>query len=186
MNIRGPLTLTPLLYADKPVAIVDVDGVALDNNHRLHHITHVVDGVLVARPDADWPLFHSLEHFDPPGAACGLIRQLAHEHSIVFVTARADFDDRGVQLEGQLSEISQFAGIPFGLIMQQPITDPEVKHSINHHAEYKRGAIKYLREQGLVPTVGIDDSQTICQMFTEEGLLSLRVYNHIPETALWR
>lgn len=42
-----------------PLAIIDIDGVILDNAHRLPHIVHTVDGKQTFKgADANWAAFH--------------------------------------------------------------------------------------------------------------------------------
>lgn len=173
----------------KPIAIFDIDGVTLDNAHRLHHIVQNFDGKQMNKVPGDWEQFHALADQDPPGAAFEIVRTFAKTHSIVFVTARVAFGSKRSALEDKLCRMygipAEFQDTLLPVIMREPVKTVE-GDSINNHAEYKRLVIHWMREQGLDPTVGIDDSLAICQMFKEEGLLSLRVHNHVPEEALWR
>jgi hypothetical protein len=64
----------------RPVAVVDIDGVVADTRHRLHHI----DG-----PRRDWGRFFAAAVDDPPhpeGRA--IVATLALEHDVVFLTGR--------------------------------------------------------------------------------------------------
>lgn len=169
----------------RPIAIVDIDGVTLDNNHRLPHIVYVNDeGKQVQREDADWAAFHAAGHLDPAGAAMPFIRLLGLTHTLAFVTARVAFGDQGAKLEARLNQ--ELGDVPFIQIMREPYNTPEEGDPVTNHAEFKRLVIRKLKEHGLHVQVGIDDSLAICKMFTEEGLLSLRCHNHVPEAALWR
>lgn len=193
-----PHTSAWLCAQRRPVAIFDVDGVTLDNNHRLPLIVHVVDGKQVQRPDPDWQAFHQLAYLDRAGAALPLIQALAHTHSIVFVTARVELaNDPAVEhppgrnivhdhLLDMLDTVLQ-GRLEFGLVMRKPFNyDGSEGDPVQNHAEFKREVIHELRSHGLFPVIGVDDSLAICNMFTEEGLLSLRCHNHVPEAALWR
>lgn len=166
-----------------PIAVVDIDGVTLDNNHRLPHICHTVDGKQVQRDDPDWEAFHAVAHLDADGAAVPLIKRMAGLYFIVFLTARVAFANKAAEVHARLTDIMERRG--FALIMRDPVKTVE-GDSVQSHAEFKRQQIHQLREHGLSVEVGIDDSLAICQMFKEEGLLSLRVHNHVQEEALWR
>jgi hypothetical protein len=65
---------------ERPLAIVDIDGVVADVRHRLHH--------LEGRPKA-WKAFFAAASRDtvhPEGAA--IVERLAADHEIVFVSGR--------------------------------------------------------------------------------------------------
>ncbi|WYW02788.1 polynucleotide kinase [Pseudomonas phage vB_PpuM-Peetri] len=187
----------------KPILIVDIDGVVLNNEHRLHHIVHTVDGVQVNRTDADWVSFHANGHLDTPGAAAAFIEAASNAFTPVFVTARVAFGEQRKHVHDMLAKtlpkVKDFnwrRGCPskdeiFPLFMRAPNENWEANKvnggdAIVHHSEYKRVAIHWLRAQGINPMAGLDDSLTICKMFAEEGLLSLRVHNHVADAALMR
>jgi phosphoglycolate phosphatase-like HAD superfamily hydrolase len=65
---------------DRPLAIVDIDGVVADVRHRLHH--------LESRPK-NWDGFFADAGADPPHEeGVALVVKLAAEHDIVFLTGR--------------------------------------------------------------------------------------------------
>jgi hypothetical protein len=65
---------------DLPLAVVDVDGVVADVRHRVHHVRK--------RPK-DWGAFFAAARSDPPHAeGVELVRRLAADHEIVFLTGR--------------------------------------------------------------------------------------------------
>jgi hypothetical protein len=65
---------------DRPLAIVDIDGVVADVRHRLHHVEH--------RPK-DWDAFFAAAVDDPPHAeGIAVVHRLADDHEIVFLTGR--------------------------------------------------------------------------------------------------
>lgn len=179
-----------------PIALFDVDGVTLDNSHRLHHITHIAeDGTQQPRPDADWEAFHAASDDDAPGAGIHLIEALLNTHNVVFLTARVAFGDQRQRLIDQLYKVcpklKNYGAIR--LAMQEPTTEdwrPAAgcarTNSINKHADYKRDVVLYMKEWGLNPTIGVDDSLVICKMYRDEGLLSLRVHNHVADEAMLR
>jgi hypothetical protein len=68
--------------AELPVAVVDIDGVLADVRHRLHF--------LQSRPK-DWTGFFTAAAADPVHhEGLELVRRLADDHEIVFVTGRPD------------------------------------------------------------------------------------------------
>lgn len=65
---------------DRPLAIVDLDGVVADVRHRLHH--------LETRPKA-WDAFFAAAVDDPPHEeGLAIVRELEAEHEIVYLTGR--------------------------------------------------------------------------------------------------
>jgi phosphoglycolate phosphatase-like HAD superfamily hydrolase len=64
----------------RPLAIVDIDGVVADVRHRLHHIR---------RRPKDWNAFFAAAEQDAPHAeGVELVGQLGADHEIVFLTGR--------------------------------------------------------------------------------------------------
>ena len=67
---------------ERPLAVVDIDGVVADVRHRLHHIT--------TRPK-DWDAFFAAAAADPPHLeGVNLVHKLARDHEVVFLTGRPD------------------------------------------------------------------------------------------------
>ena len=65
---------------ERPLAVVDIDGVVADVRHRLHFIQ---------RKPKDWNAFFAAADADPPHLeGLELVRQLAEVHEIVFLTGR--------------------------------------------------------------------------------------------------
>ena len=65
---------------DRPLAIVDIDGVVADVRHRLHHVE--------SRPK-DWDAFFAAAVEDPPHPeGVAVVQRLAADHEIVFLTGR--------------------------------------------------------------------------------------------------
>ena len=65
---------------ERPLAVVDIDGVVADVRHRLHFIQ---------RKPKDWNAFFAAADADPPHLeGLELVRQLAEAHEIVFLTGR--------------------------------------------------------------------------------------------------
>lgn len=67
---------------ERPVAVVDLDGVVADVRHRLRHL----DG-----RRKDWNAFFAAAADDPPHPeGLAIVATLAAEHDIVYVTGRPD------------------------------------------------------------------------------------------------
>ncbi len=67
---------------DRPLAIVDIDGVVADVRHRLRHL----EG-----RRKDWDAFFSAAVDDPPHAeGIAIVGQLAADHEVVFLTGRPE------------------------------------------------------------------------------------------------
>lgn len=64
----------------RPLAIIDIDGVVADVRHRLVH---------VERRPKDWDAFFAAARDDPPhDEGVALVRKLAADHDVVFLTGR--------------------------------------------------------------------------------------------------
>jgi phosphoglycolate phosphatase-like HAD superfamily hydrolase len=67
---------------DRPIAIVDIDGVVADVRHRLRHIT---------RRPKDWNAFFDAAVDDPPHEeGLRVVRTLAQDHEIIYLTGRPE------------------------------------------------------------------------------------------------
>jgi hypothetical protein len=65
---------------ERPLAVVDIDGVVADVRHRVHH---------VRRRPKDWGAFFAAAAADPPHAqGVELVRRLAEDHDVVYLTGR--------------------------------------------------------------------------------------------------
>ena len=65
---------------ERPLAIIDIDGVVADVRHRLHHVE--------SRPK-DWDAFYAAAADDPAHAeGLAVVTRLAADHEVVFVTGR--------------------------------------------------------------------------------------------------
>lgn len=70
------------MAAERPIAVIDLDGVVADVRHRLHHLR---------RRPSDWDAFFAGIPADPvlpEGRA--VVDQLAAEHDIVYLTGRPE------------------------------------------------------------------------------------------------
>jgi hypothetical protein len=67
---------------ERPLAIVDIDGVVADVRHRLHH---------VERQPKDWKAFFAAAPRDPVHTEGVLfVEKLARDHEVVFLTGRPE------------------------------------------------------------------------------------------------
>ena len=67
---------------DRPLAIVDLDGVVADVRHRLHHIE---------RRPKDWDGFFDAARDDPPHPeGLAVVRRLEQDHEVVYLTGRPE------------------------------------------------------------------------------------------------
>lgn len=68
------------MSAQRPLAIVDIDGVVADVRHRLAHVEGRVK---------DWDAFFGAAPLDPPHpVGVDLVLRLADDHDVVFLTGR--------------------------------------------------------------------------------------------------
>lgn len=67
---------------ERPLAVVDIDGVVADVRHRLHHLE---------RRPKDWLRFFAAAPDDPPLAAgVERVRRLMVDHEVVYLTGRPE------------------------------------------------------------------------------------------------
>jgi hypothetical protein len=65
---------------ERPIAVVDIDGVVADVRHRLHHLR---------RRPKDWRGFFAAAGDDPPHPeGLAVVGRLAEDHEVVFLTGR--------------------------------------------------------------------------------------------------
>jgi FMN phosphatase YigB (HAD superfamily) len=70
------------VHPPPPLAVFDIDGVLADVRHRLRHVR--------ARPK-DWVAFFAEAEHDPLDAeGLALVRELAQDHELVFLTGRPE------------------------------------------------------------------------------------------------
>ncbi len=133
---------------ERPYAVIDLDGVLADVRHRLHHLS--------GRPK-DWEAFFAGIPDDPPlSAGVELVRLLAMDHEVVYVTGRPE-RTRAVT-EAWLAR----HGLPGGrLVMRRDgdrrparVAKPELVRSLARR-----------RPVALV----VDDDEAVCAAFAAAG-----------------
>lgn len=93
----------------RPLAIVDIDGVVADVRHRLRH---------VQRRPKDWEAFFEEATLDPPhDEGVTLVRRLADDHEIVYLTGRPE------RLRDDTEEWLGRHGIGGHLLVMRPSND---------------------------------------------------------------
>lgn len=163
----------------RSVMLVDIDGVVLNNNHRLPHIVDTgPDGRQVTRADADWQTFHSLGHLDTPGVFAPVVEDLIRVYIPIFLTARVEiWEHTRKALADQLSGALGRTINPNLIVFRERQASGRVK-------EFKRNFAKELIESGIRIGVAIDDSHENCEQFRSLGIPTLRAYNHLRDDAL--
>ena len=162
---------------NRVVAIFDIDGVVLDINHRLPHITHVVDGKQVYRPDADWDTFHSLQHQDTTGKFAALVRRLSSSGLFVpvFLSARVELNAR---IRGDLcARLNWGNGCPVLMEEWSLILRPEGSNETPKL--FKGRVVDMMLERKIDIALAVDDSHENCLEFMKRGIPTLRAYNHL-------
>lgn len=178
-------TIQELLMCNKPIILVDVDGVMQDNQHRLPHICEIIAGVECKKRKADWETYTSLAHLDAPGGFCDVVRTLVACGSVqpVYLTARADSDKdrRRALLEERLAQLT---GDEYPIIIKRHPLSPGERYA--PATAFKQQATMLLLDAGIRILFAVDDSHRNCVMFAKLGIPTLRFYNHlIPERMMY-
>lgn len=146
---------------DRPLAVVDVDGVVADVRHRLHHL----DG-----PRTDWAAFFAAAAADPAlpeGLAVVETLRLAHE--VVFLTGRPE-NLRAVT-ERWLGE----HGLPTERVLMRRDGDRRPAR------QFKAEALRRLHDGNEVAIV-VDDDPDVCDTVERAGWPVLRA-DWVPRAA---
>jgi hypothetical protein len=79
----------PAVSGELPIAVIDLDGTVADVRHRLHHLQ---------RRPKDWDAFFAGIADDPPLAeGLAVVRTLADDHELVYLTGRPERYRRATQ-----------------------------------------------------------------------------------------
>lgn len=138
--------------------VVDLDGTLANCDWRLHHVKN--------KPK-NWKAFFDGIPNDPP--IIGMIElvrswQLSPSNKqVIYCTARPEKYRRETLIWLDKHFISS------QYLYMRPATD------FSPSAECKKHLLNQIRADGFNPTMVIDDDQSVCDMFAQEGLVVLQV-----------
>jgi hypothetical protein len=149
---------------DRPLAVVDIDGVVADVRHRLH----LVEG----RPKR-WEEFFARAADDAPlREGVALVTELAAEHDIVWLTGRPE-RTRALTVRWLAD-----AGLPAGTLLMRPDRDFRPARFT------KREELRRLRRRRRVAVV-IDDDPEVTATLAEDGF-PVRLADWLPHSSTLR
>jgi phosphoglycolate phosphatase-like HAD superfamily hydrolase len=149
---------------DRRLAVVDIDGVVADVRHRLH---------LVEQRPKQWEEFFALAAQDPPLAeGVALVRELAAEHDVVWLTGRPARTRR--LTERWLAE----QGLPAGVLVMRPDRDYRPARFT------KREELRRLRRRRQIAVV-VDDDPEVTATLAEDGF-PVRLADWLPHSSTLR
>lgn len=165
------------LSPNAQVILIDVDGCLMDNTERLGHICEIVDGHIQYKSGnrADWKTYEKEAPNDKAMKLCKLLKRLLYVYDVVFLTARNDDD---FQVNTFVRAIQKYVGTNGNWFYQFKDTPPSEENAV----DFKRRAVRNMRERGLDIVLAIDDSLTNVEMFKEEGICALRCHDSINDT----
>jgi hypothetical protein len=149
---------------DRPLAVIDIDGVVADVRHRLH--------LVESRPKR-WDEFFARAADDPPLATgVELVRALAEDHDIVWLTGRPERTRRATStwLEAQ--------GLPSSPLLMRGGRDFRPARIA------KREQLRRLRTEREVAVV-VDDDPDVVATLTEDGF-TVRLADWLPHSSTLR
>jgi hypothetical protein len=134
--------------ADRPYAVIDVDGVLADVEHRLHHI---------AKRPKDWGRFFAAAADDPPlHAGIAMARRLAADHDIVYLSGRPE------RLRQVTLDWFARYDVPPGRLLLRDNRDRRPARLV------KLGILRRLAQERPV-SVLVDDDPAVCQTVRAAG-----------------
>jgi hypothetical protein len=134
--------------ADRPVAVIDIDGVVADVRHRLH---------LVERQPKKWAAFFAAAGDDPPlTEGVELVTALVSDHDVVWLTGRPE-RTRAVTVAWLAAQ-----GLPAGRLLMRPDRDFRPA-KITKRDELRR--IRRTREIAIV----VDDDPAVVETLRADG-----------------
>lgn len=137
----------------RPLAVIDIDGVVADVRHRLHH--------LESRPK-DWDSFFAAAGEDPPLAeGLALVRQLAADHDIVYLTGRPE------RLRSVTERWLAGLSLPAGEMHMR-------KHSDRRPAKVTKPRLLATLARKRAVAVVVDDDLAVCDAYEAAGFTVLR------------
>jgi len=133
---------------ERPLAIVDIDGVVADVRHRLHHVR--------GRPK-DWDAFFAAIPDDPPLAdGIALARELAAVYDLVYVTGRPE------QTRGDTQRWLDRHGLPPGRLVMRRARD-------RRPARLAKPELVRALAKGRQVALVVDDDAEVCAAMREAG-----------------
>jgi hypothetical protein len=137
---------------ERPVAVVDIDGVVADVRHRLEYV--------MTRPK-DWDAFFAAARHDPPhDEGIFLVRRLARDHDVIFLTGRPD------RLRRDTSAWLEQHGIGGHRLVMRPDGDRRPA------ARVKLELVRELARERSIAVV-VDDDPMVLATMKEAGYLTL-------------
>jgi hypothetical protein len=134
--------------ADRPVAVIDIDGVVADVRHRVH---------LVDRQPKQWAKFFAAAAEDPPLAeGLALVAELAAANDIVWLTGRPERNRTATTawLAAQ--------GLPAGRLVMRPDRDFRPARIT------KRDELRRIRRTREI-TIVVDDDPAVVDVLRADG-----------------
>jgi hypothetical protein len=148
----------------RPLAVIDLDGVVADVRHRLHH---------VSGPRRDWDAFFDGISDDavlPEGRA--VVDRLATDHEIVYLTGRPE------RTRKQTDEWLARHQLPQGRVIMRPEGDRRPARQV------KPRLLRSLAADRQVAVV-VDDDVAVCAALEKDGWRVLRA-DWMPQTPTLR
>lgn len=148
----------------RPVAVVDIDGVLADVEHRLHHLN---------RRPKDWAGFFGAMGDDQPFTeGIELVTLLAHEHEVVYLSGRPERTRTVTQAWLAAN------GAPRGTVMLRPDDDRRPAR------QFKIGVLRRLAERCEVAML-VDDDPAVCTAARAAGFTVYEVEWSRPNPTLF-
>ncbi|WP_157734445.1 MULTISPECIES: hypothetical protein [Frankia] len=143
----------PMVPEQRPLAVIDVDGVVADVRHRLRFLR--------ASP-GDWEAFFAAAPADPPLAeGVELVHRLARDHEVVWLTGRPERSRAATWR--WLGE----QGLPLGELRMRPDDDRRPARV------FKRAELRQLGARRQVAVV-VDDDPAVVDLLRADGWPVLR------------
>ncbi|WP_368861178.1 hypothetical protein [Frankia sp. AgB32] len=139
--------------AQRPLAVIDVDGVVADVRHRLQYLRSW---------PGDWDAFFAAAPADPPlTEGVELVRRLALDHEVVWLTGRPERSREAT------SRWLREQGLPSGELRMRPDDDRRPARV------FKRAELRELGANRQVAVV-VDDDPAVVDLLRADGWPVLR------------
>jgi hypothetical protein len=149
---------------DRPVAVIDIDGVVADVRHRLH--------LVEARPKR-WAEFFAAASEDPPlEVGVSLVHQLAEDHDVVWLTGRPE------RTRAETAAWLAANSLPAGTLLMRGDRD------FRPARVTKRDELRRLRRTREV-TVVVDDDPEVVALLQADGF-PVRLADWLPHSSTLR